>query len=99
MIDYMAKRSVMQQYARIGTLARLNELRAEIADIERAFPGIGGSTRRGPGRPALVAEGEGADTNPAPRRRGRKPMTAAQRKAVGARMKKYWAARHKAAGK
>ena len=33
------------------------------------------------------------------RRRKRKPMTAAQKAAVGDRMKKYWAARRKAAAK
>jgi hypothetical protein len=33
----------------------------------------------------------------APRRRGRKSMTAAERKQVSERMKKYWAARRAAA--
>jgi hypothetical protein len=35
----------------------------------------------------------------APRRRRRSKMTAAQRKAVGERMKKYWAERRKPAKK
>jgi hypothetical protein len=33
---------------------------------------------------------------PAPSRRRRKPMSAAQKKAVSARMKKYWAERKRA---
>ena len=36
---------------------------------------------------------------PAPSRRRRKPMSAAQKKAVSARMRKYWAERRKAQAK
>jgi hypothetical protein len=77
----------VNKYARLGAEARAAELSAELAEIYRAFPGL----RRG-GRAGGAAEA-GADTGPA--RRHRKPMTAAQKKAVSIRMKKYWASRRK----
>jgi hypothetical protein len=99
----MAKTStLLLQYARMGALTRLTELRTEIDAIEQAFPDL--AVRRGPrrGRPAPSAtaytdDGQtvGPDATVA-RRRTRKPMTAAQRKAVGERMRKYWAARKSA---
>jgi hypothetical protein len=75
----------IKEYARRGAEARAAELVAELNDIYRAFPGL----RRGRGR----AAGDGAAPSGAGRRR--KPMTAAQRRAVSARMKKYWADRRK----
>jgi hypothetical protein len=88
----MAKSSsLIRQLARTGAVARLNELKAEIAAIERAFPDLAGGGRSGRPRAtdaALVAK-----------KRTRKPMTAAQKKAVGERMKKYWVARRKATAK
>jgi hypothetical protein len=91
----MAKSSsLMQRYARIGVQARLTELKTEIAEIERAFPDLGSPVRRTPGRPRAAANGQPVNgvTPAAPQRRTRKPMTAAQKKAVGDRMKNYWAA-------
>ena len=73
--------------ARVRELARdaaaklLNELRAEVAAIERTFPELAGKRR--------------SKTLGKIRKRGRK-MSAAARKAVSARMKKYWAERRKA---
>jgi hypothetical protein len=91
----MAKSSVLQHYAQFGGAARAEQLRAELAAIEQAFPGL---TRRGPGRPAVSVSPE--DGAPAiTRKRTRAPMTAAQKRAVGVRMKKYWAARRKADAK
>src|SRR5688500_13379878 len=91
----MAKSSsLIQQLARAGAVARpgavarLNQLRAEIAEIDRAFPDLAGGRR--PGRPRATEAAE------VPARRRRKPMTAAQKKAVGERMKNYWPARRKA---
>lgn len=83
----MAKSAVFQRYAQIGAATRIQELKAELEQIERAFPGI---SRRGPGPPPSSAGGE------ALARKRRKPMTAAQKKAVGIRMKAYWASRRKA---
>ena len=80
----------LNSYARMGALARVNEIETELAAIRRAFPGLGGARR---GRPAASASTVVDETRP---RRTRKPMTAAQKKAVGIRMKAYWAARRKA---
>lgn len=77
----------LHQLALLGAYARMNELKAEVDAIRRAFPDLSG--RRG--RPAATANSaEGA--GPTPRRR-RRTMSAAQRKAVSERMTKYWAAR------
>lgn len=79
----------LREYARRGAQARAIELRAELASIYRTFPEL----RR--------AESAGvAERKPSRRARGRrKPMTDAQKKAVGVRMRKYWAARRKDKGK
>ena len=85
----------MKALARAGAEARLKELQDEIADIQRAFPGIGGPSAR---RVDVRREAPAQTSSPT-RRRKRPAMTAAQRKAVGERMKKYWAERRKQAGK
>jgi len=89
----MNKSELIQRYARTGALARVAELKAEIAEIESAFPDLAGAGR--PGR-LRVAVNTADVAAPVTKRRTRKPMTAAQKKAVGIRMKKYWAARRKA---
>jgi hypothetical protein len=60
----------------------------QIAGLEHALQAVAGPTRRLP-------EAAGAG----PRKRGRKRMSPAERQAVGARMKAYWAKRRKAASK
>ena len=75
----------MKALARRGAEARIAELTEELQALRRY---IGGR------QPRTVA----ADT-PEPVQRRRKPMSAAQKKAVGLRMKKYWAERRKAEGK
>jgi len=81
----------VNKYARLGAEARAAELSAELADIYRAFPGL----RRG--RPAATATAAASgESGSAVVRRHRKPMTAAQKRAVSIRMKKYWAGRRKA---
>jgi hypothetical protein len=84
-------RTDMKALARLGAQARLTELHQEIHDIERAFPDL---RRRPMPRPAASSETRKHSSTP----RKRRSMTAAARKAVGERMKKYWAARRKAAG-
>jgi hypothetical protein len=73
----------LRSLALVGARARLGVLQAEIASLLATFPELRG------GR-ALAAA-------PAPRqgkKRGRKrPMTAAEKKAVSERMRKYWAER------
>lgn len=69
--------------ARIGAEARRKELQDELNQLNSFLTGK---------RAARVAAAVAA-----PARRNRKPMTAAQRKAVSLRMKTYWANRKKTA--
>ena len=73
----------LREWAHRGAEARVDEIRAELAEIRRAFPGLGGA------RGSRVAIG----IAPVKRRRRRKPMSEAQKAAVSRRMKAYWAAR------
>jgi hypothetical protein len=85
---------VLKDLARRGAIARLAELQAESAAILKAFPEL-----RGAGSKGIAYTDDGTTILPgrnARRRRGRRPMTAAQRRAVSVRMKKYWAGRRKA---
>jgi hypothetical protein len=88
----------MKEYARRGAEARIAELRAEMAEIYRAFPGL----RRG--RPAADAGDAGEETTGGTgagrKRRGgkrgpKRPMSAAQKRAVSQRMKRWWAEQKK----
>jgi len=83
----------LKTYARVGATARLAELQQEMDEIYRAFPDLRSPGRRRRDKAAVTAGS--ADAEATSRRRRRKPMTSAQRKAVGLRMKKYWAARRK----
>ena len=85
----MAKFDV-NKYAQLGAEARAAELQAELAEIYRVFPTL----RRGGMSRASTGEASGGGS--ASRRR--KPMSAAQKRAVSVRMKKYWASRRKAKG-
>jgi hypothetical protein len=80
----------LRRLARLGAVARLEQLRQEEAAIRSEFPELFGRGRRA----AAVVGAE----KPAKRKRARnrKPMTAAQKKAVSERMRKYWAERRKA---
>jgi hypothetical protein len=80
----------MRELARVGAQARLAELLAEVAEIQRAFPGIGGAKR---GRPAKSVEG--GPIKAVAKRGRRRKMSAKEKAEVSARMKKYWAARRK----
>ena len=81
--------------ARKGAEHRHEELKAEIASLVKTFPHLAGRASKGisqavsSGRAVVEAEA------PKVRRRARK-MSAAARKAVSDRMKKYWAARRAA---
>jgi hypothetical protein len=81
----------MQDLARAGAEARLETLRAEQAALLAAFPDLRGSssgqTRGAQARASRAA----APARPSGKRRG--GMSPAQRKAVGERMRAYWAAR------
>jgi len=85
----------LKGYARRGAEARITELNEELEAIYGTFPEL----RTGPGRrgPRAGAARITPTSGVAPKRsRKRRKMSAAQRKAVGERMRKYWAARKKA---
>ena len=78
-----------QQWARLGAMARLQELDQERAAILRAFPDL----RRG--RPAAVAgRGGRADVDALGRRR--RTISQEGRKRMSEGMRKYWAKRKQA---
>jgi hypothetical protein len=78
----------LRELARTGAEATLNRLRAEIIAIERTFPELRLPQRRRAVRRSLQKAATRTRT-----------MSAAARKAVSARMKRYWAERRKAQAK
>jgi hypothetical protein len=76
----------LYRLARIGAVARLQELEIEAAAIRHAFPGL------------KKAQGVAPTFAPAakPKAKKRKKMSAEARKAIGARMKAYWATKRQA---
>lgn len=86
----MAKHSSqILEMARKGAEHRYEELKAEISSLVKNFPHLAGTASKKISRGRAVVEAEA----PKVRRRARK-MSAAARKAVSDRMKKYWAARN-----
>ena len=93
----------MKEFARRGAEARIADLNRELEAIYGAFPELRQPRRGRPAGRAVINHeeqyGRRATTakEPAvantPRRGKRRKMSAAQRKAVGERMRKYWAAR------
>ena len=87
----MAKQSTrlsaerLREWARAGAEATLKELRAEMIAIERTFPELALPQKRRAVTRSLKKV----------QKRARR-MSAAARKAISARMKKYWAERKKA---
>ena len=83
--------SDIRRYALTGAQARLAEISVELESIRRAFPELRENGSRGVrARRSAVTAGDEPITRA---RRRRSTMSAAQRKAVGERMTKYWAAR------
>ena len=78
----------IRELAREGAERLLKQLRAEIIAVERTFPELALPRRRRAIRQS-VARG----------RKQARQMSAAARKAISIRMKKYWAERNKAKGK
>jgi hypothetical protein len=78
----------LRELARTGAEITLKSLRAEIIAIERAFPEL----RLAQGRRAARRSLKEAATRT-------RTMSAAARKAVSARMKRYWAERRRARAK
>ena len=78
----------LRDLARSGADTMLKQLRAEIIAIERTFPELAIPQKRKAVREALQKV-----------RRRVRTMSAAERKAVSERMRKYWAERRKAKAK
>jgi hypothetical protein len=88
----MAKRPDRFRESALGAEVRLGQLREEIAQIYKAFPVLRFRKvpRDGPANPSSSADG--SDAVPAATRRRRR-LSAAQKKTISQRMKKYWADR------
>lgn len=71
----------LRQYALVGARARLEELRKEEVTLRQDFPELfrGGTAKQAP----------------TGRKRGRRALTAAEKKSISERMRKYWADRKK----
>lgn len=78
----------LRRLARLGAIARLEQLKQEEAAIRAEFPELFGRGRRAAGVAAAAKPG-----------RRRRRMSSAARRAVSVRMRKYWAERRKAKGK
>jgi hypothetical protein len=78
----------LREWAKTGAEAALRQLRAEIIAIERTFPELALPAKRRAVSRSIKKAG----------RRGQE-MSAAARKAVSLRMKRYWAERRKAKAK
>jgi hypothetical protein len=89
----------VNKYAQIGARVRLAELQSEIDTIHAAFPELrdGASPARRRGRPSKQSQAAATAGDAPQRRRKRRGMSAAKRREVSERMKKYWAQRRKAA--
>lgn len=93
----------LRRFARLGAMKRLDDIRHEEAAIRQTFPELfAGATaaaarKSGNARKASTGSkaGKASKTTPAKTRK-RSTMSAAMRKEVSERMKKYWAARRKA---
>jgi hypothetical protein len=95
----MAKHpSHILEMARKGAEHRHEELKAEIAALIKTFPHLREERKASVRRSASVKPGKelAADATPVRKRGG---WSAAAKKAVSLRMKKYWAARRAAAKK
>ena len=90
-------------FARLGAQARLAELQQEVNDIHAAFPDLRGAAptmrRRAtpPAKAPRLARTEAVRKATPKPSRSSSGWSAAQRQAVGLRMKKYWAAKRKSA--
>lgn len=92
----------MQDLARRGAIAEVEDIRARLEALGKVLgKGVVQFTIHVNGVPAFISNGHHPLVDkaaPVPkRRRKRSHMSAAARKAVSVRMKKYWAARRKEA--
>lgn len=90
----MKRDDVLLEYARTGLKAEMSALQAKLDAMKAKLDSWSGKGKKA-GRGALKAAATGTE---APKGKRRK-RTAAERKAVSIRMKKYWAGRREAKGK
>ena len=90
----------LRRLARLGAMARLEQLRQEEAALRAEFPELFGRGSRSEGESPRGRKGRGRKgaSKGTGRRRRRGGMSAEGRKAVSERMRKYWAERRKAKG-
>jgi hypothetical protein len=90
----------LKSYARRGARVRLRELAEEAKQLLNVFPDLSASFDADE-LPVnfILRAGARKQKNATGVRRRRRRMSAAQRKAVGERMRKYWAERRKAQAK
>jgi hypothetical protein len=81
----------LRRLARLGALARLEQIDAERRNILRAFPGLATTMARL--RPGEATTGQPEADAPKKKSRKRRKMTAAEKKVASERMKQFWAAR------
>jgi hypothetical protein len=74
--------STLREFALVGARAKFAALQAELASLVATFPEL-----------AKAAGTKVAAAVPGRKRGRKKPMTAAEKKAVSERMRKYWAER------
>lgn len=98
MEDSLANQLDLKQLAARGAAVRLAELQAEMDAIRAAFPGLRGGAGAGSRKRAGGRGNGGITPGAAQQRRPRRAMSAAEKRAVSLRMKRYWAARRKAKG-
>lgn len=90
------RRQELRQLAITGAQAKIKELDALRMALLREFPELGSSRSQASGRRSRTAN----DRSDGPRgRRRTRRFTAAQRRAISVRMKRFWAERRKKNGR
>jgi len=83
-----------REFAQMGAAVRLGQLRDEITQIYKAFPALRFQKRASRPDARLAGDDASAKREQGSRRRKRR-LSAAQKKAISDRMRKYWANRKK----
>lgn len=86
----------LRRLARLGAVARLEQLRQEETAIRTEFPELFGRGRRADGAAAAPAKAEKATAGRPRKRHRRRRMSVEARQAAADRMRKYWAQRREA---
>lgn len=80
--------------AQMGAAIRVRQILAELEELRRLFPPRAGRRVQGGGAGGTTVPADSEETpQERPKRRGRPPLSAEERRAASLRMKAYWAAR------